>query len=751
MRTAGYWPGEGLSWAAAWMALGDCTSPDLPDFSEPMECPVSVEPYPSLYATPCASGRDCQVNFRCDEASTAAACSHAKCTTGGYLVLGCDPCVDLICDPDGDGSTTDPCCLDAGSGTEWDASCVARVATACDATCGEATVGCEHDACTVGTGMVQNPTCSDCVADVCAARPSCCSSDGNPATDEWDATCVELAARSCGSPGASICDYAAFGAHDVLAGDYLEVTGGATGGDSDGTFWLYTGASLEDLFTFGNTYLSGSSARDVYSTGIISVDVSATVASRNPSQAMTAPTVPTKSFTCGTTSASDRAFGSTGGVSDLVPGTYRNVSIGSGGIRLTAGGNYNIQSLTMGDDTTLRIPPGVTVNLNLCDRMVLGQNVEFVADSGPALVTKDALRIQIHSSAVPPSNSWVGTGSTIYGVMTAPYSRVSMGSLNAATRVTWYGMIRARETSIDDYTRVIADGVTGAACHAAGLGESDPAPACSTTTPTGTTLASSGQCVENTRGYTDSSCSGVDLALGAPCETSIPICNHGSSDFSGSVDLTFWPENAAVIATEAPRADYVLGICPFTGDIEAGQCVSHDCGSTGLLDRELTVMVNAPSGGSYAVTECSVLDNWTLFTPGEACSAVCQTPPCIAQDTPVQFVEEYVASCPASMSPLWSSLAWEADTPGSSAVTFEASSEAPPGASYSLIGSTDVSGDSCSLFGPIPCPVDITHELDLGQSNHPDTLYLRMTLTPGGDEPATLSDWRVTYTCVFDE
>lgn len=747
----GYWPGQGASWGVAWQVIAPCTVPDLPDHEEPRECPIQPVAYEPLYASPCASGRDCQANSRCEEAATGAGCAHAKCELGGFLSLGCDPCVDLICDPDGDGSTTDPCCLDAGSGSEWDASCIARVASECDASCGETAQGCEHDVCVTGGGMVQNSTCSDCVADVCSVLPACCTEDGDPLTEEWGADCVELASFSCGTPGSSICDYGAFGAYDLETGDSLRVVGGAIGGDSDGTHSLDYDSSVEDIFSFGNAYIYGSTVGDAYATGAITADSTSSVSSQSPNQLMTAPSIPTKSFACGASPADDEDFGTGGGVHELAPGSYGDVSLGAGELRLTGGGAYNIQSLTLGSDTKLRIEPGALVELNLCENFVFDSGVEFVADSGPALVTSDALRIRIHANGVSPNDSTIGSRSTIFAVITAPASRVGMTALSAHTGVTLHGMVRARRTSIHDYTEVISTGLTGAACHSAGLGETGPTPACTANTPTSDVTPDSGECIENEHGYVDASCGGVDLALGAPCEESIPICNHGASDFSGSVDLSFWPENASMMATELPDPRYLLGTCPFSGDIPAGGCVSHDCSATGFMDRDMTVMVNAPSGGTFAVSECSVLDNWTLFTVGQSCTDVCTSPPCIAADAPVQFVEEYTASCPAAMAPLWSSLAWNAETPGASTVAFEASTTAPPMASYSLLGSSDIDGEDCSLFGPSPCPIDITDELSLGMSNHPDSIYLRVTLTPVGGDIATLHDWDVTYTCVFDE
>lgn len=1024
---AGYWPGQGASWPSAWELLGDCTVPPLTGGAP--ACPVELEPYPELWSTPCATGRDCQNNERCDNADTASACAHSKCLEGGFLEVGCDPCVDLICDPDGDGTTSDPCCTDSGSGSEWDASCVDRVATECDATCGAPELGCEHDMCLEGGGMVQNTSCDPCVVDVCAARPSCCTEDGNPATDEWDSSCVDLVLYACGTPGESVCDYAAYGADEVVTGDDCGVIDGALGGDTSGLNVDY-GCSVADVFSQSNVVLYDATAQDVYSTGTITENGSTSTSSSNESQVMTAPTIPTKTFSCGSGSGADSHFGTADGNHPLSAGTYRDVSLfddGSGAentIELAAG-TYNLRSLVLGDDTKLLLPPTGVVEINLCETISVGDNVLFESTSG-SLSPLDALRIQIHSNGVTPSDVVIGEGSTVYGVITAPSSQIILSTPGAAATTTLVGLARASTVEVSDNAQIVATGLTGASCQNAGLGElgaapvaaaidacdyaivaagavniqgyhggssqsveggdvmgaagntfirdewgrrpqlsgsvyssdqitltnvdigsggggqvaqaagscsstssvcggsaagccvsgSPPsataptesiscpgagnsggspsantdwnetglnwgdgltltagtytfssftlpggntltlpasgdvilhvcgdvnlgqnltfsgvsssadalrlkiyatgnvtigqsatayaminaeggatlaqdatlygtlwadtvslfqarvvatdvagttacqaawggggsvAPTCSVSTPTSGTVDESGSCVSN-QGFTDGTCAGVDLALSSPCEDSIPICNHGSADFSGSVDLTFWPESAAALATESPDLSSALGSCTFSGAIEAGKCVSHDCSGTGLLNQDLTVMVNAPSSpGMYAVTECSYLDNWTVFVDGQTCSDVCLNPPCSAGLAPLVIEEDYEATCPDQMAPLWNTLRWDSSTPGASDVTFEATTDSGGSAVYTTIGQASLDGDVCNDFGPSPCPIDVTAALGLGTTNHPDTLYLRITLDPDGSDAATLEDWELTYSCRYDQ
>jgi len=1019
--SAGFWPGEGISWGSTWTELRDC--PGLVFTVGGGVCPITPATYPTLWSTPCSTGRDCQVNHRCDE-PVSGSCPHSKCQTGASLTIGCDPCVELICDPDGDGTVSGPnaaCCTDTGSGMEWDASCVAAVKTSCDADCGSTTLACEHDMCIEGGGMVQNTACHSCVTDVCAARPSCCTEDGMAATDEWDATCVDLVMNSCGTVGTSICDFGAFGTDDLITGDNCMVSGGALGGDTDGTHTVDYGCTVGDIYAWSNVYLYDSSAGDIYSTGTITLDGTSSAAAQMPSQTMTAPDVPGKSFTCGASPGDDQDFGTADGNHVVAPGDHGLVAIADDGsgpvnsIEFTAG-TYNIDELRLGADTKLILPNSGEVEINVCGDISIGAHVEFEG-AGAALTLADALRIKIHSNG---SNVTILEGAIIYGVVTAPTGDIWVSGPGSTISTYINGMLRGQTTRVHDRVEVNSTGLTGAACHAAGLGEATvvgvpvdacdysilasgaiqvngyhsasgesviggdigggvgavtvqtdwgerpnvdgsvystgtmylasaditgeayttdvpnctndtasslcdgaaancctgtspgtvtapsktftcsgadgtsgltptagghysdtggnwddvitfeagtytfqnftvqgrteivmpatgdviinvcgnvhigqnswmtgvsgvmdslrlqiyadgnvtlsdgvtfysaitsestltlnhqaslfglgwaaavqlnharivstgvagstecqstfggvPAPVCPVTTPTGSTVASGGACVSN-QGYTDPGCPGVDLALGGPCEDSIPICNHGQTDYTGPVDLTFWPENAAQMATEFPDDTYSLGTCSFTGTIPAGECVTHDCSGTGLMTQDMTVMVNAPSsGGVYAVAECSYLDNWSLFVDGEACTDVCLSPPC-SGGSANQIVEEYIAICPDDMAPLWGSLAWDTTLPGASDVTFEGSETGGAG-TFVALGEASDEGAICSLVGPSPCPVDLTAEMGFGTANHPDRLYLRMTVTPDGADVPTLNDWDVTYTCRYDQ
>ncbi|MDI3291686.1 vWA domain-containing protein [Polyangium sp. 15x6] len=194
---------------------------------------------------PCAQASDCQFNMQCESPSSNT-CSHHKCAVGDGLYPDCDPCVKTIC-------TADPtCCLTPYSGTcahdpcvtgvglkktcstcvntvctanpscctgtwtqacvdafgtacskncaavqgSWTPSCVDKVYSLCGAEC-EADPPCAHDKCYSGSAL--SAACDSCVATICQASPSCC-------TTKWDNLCVDkvktLCNESCPAKGA---------------------------------------------------------------------------------------------------------------------------------------------------------------------------------------------------------------------------------------------------------------------------------------------------------------------------------------------------------------------------------------------------------------------------------------------------------------------------------------------------------------------------------------------------------------------
>lgn len=113
-------------------------------------------------------------------------CPHGKCVTGSKLEPGCGPCEAKICD-------LDPYCCN----NEWDSLCVQEVRTICNSlTCSESMGRCPHTLCTQGGPMTSgcDSNRANCVRQICAKNPLCCSAAG-----EWNEDCVN-AVNECINP-----------------------------------------------------------------------------------------------------------------------------------------------------------------------------------------------------------------------------------------------------------------------------------------------------------------------------------------------------------------------------------------------------------------------------------------------------------------------------------------------------------------------------------------------------------------------
>jgi len=161
-------------------------------------------------------------------------CAHDICEAGDSLNPFCDPCVNQICQ-----SNTDPFCCDSNG--NWDENCVDEVLSVCgDPICAQE---CNHNPCEVGEYL--DASCNPCVASICAQDPSCCTDDGDPLTDDWDASCVlkiQDNTDKCGykcEPGADEC------------GDALPITPGKF-------FGTLLGSSPDGCESGNNSCQSGS-------------------------------------------------------------------------------------------------------------------------------------------------------------------------------------------------------------------------------------------------------------------------------------------------------------------------------------------------------------------------------------------------------------------------------------------------------------------------------------------------------------
>lgn len=121
-------------------------------------------------------------------------------------------------------------------------------------------------------------------------------------------------------------------------------------------------------------------------------------------------------------------------------------------------------------------------------------------------------------------------------------------------------------------------------------------------------------------GQTDSSCNKVDLAVGVPCDDSIPVCNHGTTEAPKGIQLVHFPANSQQYPSCSPDLSHPQAYtCTTTEPIPAGSCINVTGCPKMVGNRE--IMVN-PSGTGH-VDECSCLDNWSLYSGGECGPPTC--------------------------------------------------------------------------------------------------------------------------------
>lgn len=130
----------------------------------------------------------------------------------------------------------------------------------------------------------------------------------------------------------------------------------------------------------------------------------------------------------------------------------------------------------------------------------------------------------------------------------------------------------------------------------------------------------SGICVPWYPGQTDDSCGGIDLAVGVPCNGSIPVCNHGTETAPAGIRLVHFPENSGQFPSCTPNLSTTgMAECFTPEEIPPGDCIDvTTCPNlTGVRD----IMVNPP--GAAHVDECSCTDNWSIYSAGTCGPPVC--------------------------------------------------------------------------------------------------------------------------------
>jgi hypothetical protein len=526
---------------------------------------------------PCRSGADCQFNQRCQDVFTPQACGHSKCRTGSQLQAACDPCVNLIC-------AQDPSCC----------------------------ANCDHSYCQTGTRL--DASCGSCVAAVCAARPSCCSTT-------WDAACVAQAATSCPA-GSCVCRA---GERELNGRCYAELTGG----DS----WTVSRTNCRDRGPGWDLVSIGSQAENDFVTSMVSG--SQTWIGANDSDAEG-----TWVWSNGEATTYEnwyrfpddqgdcvRMNGSTGTWEDRGCGTIGtgrgSVCERAGVTGCPAGNTYNGNCywLNTAETTwdTARAAcqahmEGGTGNFDLATVNDQAENDFLVG-----FVTIDLAWIGLNDRTTENTFTWIDGSTSTYRNWREIEPNDASNDCAFISKPSnhrdgfWFD-----EDCIDDDLNALCEGPGSESGWSQGCVDRVKS-ACDATCSTADPPSRAGVCVPWLPGVTDTSCTGVDLALGVPCAGGVvPVCNHGTTTAPPGVKVIHFPAEAAAFGTCNPN----LGLrddndtCVTTAPIEPGKCVNVTCSS--LTDND-ELMVNP--AGLNPQPECSCLDNWSIYSSSVACGA----------------------------------------------------------------------------------------------------------------------------------
>lgn len=284
----------------------------------------------------------------------------------------------------------------------------------------------------------------------------------------------------------------------------------------------------------------------------------------------------------------------------------------------------------------------------------------------------------------------------------------------------------------------------------------------------------SNQCIRNAPGwrFPESVCPGVDLTVGPSCfngqNDGFPVCNRGNSSLAAGTAIKIAITNGNAYNLTCPKITTgTICTVELTEPLLPGDCIRVVRGSSCDWNGNAVAYVNAdlsiPECGMPLVwppqnaTQPGCSNNWSDVKPGATCEVFAE-----GAYEPIDWIEEYTATCPVGRRPLWNILAFEAVTscsPGdcnganTSSVKFEvqtATGANPQFTDWVVAAQVPDPPFShpalCTLTGPAPsCPVRLSTVVDPMQEH----LRLRITLLPSPDRKAAaaLLRWQVTYVC----
>ncbi len=494
----------------------------------------------------------------------------------------------------------------------------------------------------------------------------------------------------------------------------------------------------------GSVFTSGAFAGCPYVTGSCNSNLGVT---------MSVPPIARRAFAC-----------PTGGTAVILssgdpfpPGSYGAVTVVAGETVQFEAGNYRVASLSFQNGAVVSLPTTGAVSVDSCARIYVGSGVSTTGVTSSA----DALRFQLYtdspeSTALPGTRAdnaiYVGQGSSLFATLTAPNGAVLLDSWS-----TVYGFIHANQAILTEGVTLDATGSAGENCAVnPQFGSCDA----SEIAGGSQTITDAGICVANGESFLDVNCPLADLAVDFGCDGQVPVCNHGALAAPAGVELSFYPRAGHQFASESPDPTWLLGTCVLSEPIPSGSCVTAIC-DPALTGIDSTVIANLDE----SVSECSLLDNWSLNDASEECHLNIG----VGTDS---FTEIYEASCPSGARPHWGFMSWHAQTPGTSWIDFSVraagSSSALASQTYVQIGRAAQAPDDtqdCPFLSPLTqCPVEFLTQLPPTAGHFTDAtnamtgareaisfLELAVDINSVGSDLSVLEDWTITYSCVFDQ
>jgi len=274
------------------------------------------------------------------------------------------------------------------------------------------------------------------------------------------------------------------------------------------------------------------------------------------------------------------------------------------------------------------------------------------------------------------------------------------------------------------------------------------------------------KCVRNEPGWTYAAgvCGAANVTVGAACEVggviTLPVCNRGNVTIPTGQTIKLAIKNGDWIrqpACPALSGSEINCSHALSAPLFPGACVTIDtCGYGG----NAVAFVNA----DLAVAECpgtgttlGCTDNWSDV---KVVSCVQRT---LTSYLPATFTQTYAATCPISTRPAWQLLTYSGSTAsnqsGSSTLRIEA--QTAPRLEGGAIGAygpavtvaNTAMGDpaACGLT-TASCPKNLFARLG-EPAAYDASMKLTISLAPTPDAllPATLQNWKVSYSCVPNE